>query len=52
MRSYVSRMNGEEGYGHYVLMYADSGELVDHAGPFDDEYDAEMVKRRADEWAE
>jgi len=32
-------------------MFDDANELVDYAGPFDDELDAEMVKRRALEWA-
>lgn len=37
-------------HGYYVYLTND-GELVDIAGPFDDEYDAEMAARRAEEWS-
>lgn len=37
--------------GFYVYMTDDSNELFDVAGPFDDEYDAEMAATRAEEWA-
>jgi hypothetical protein len=52
MRSYVYQTNMGDGHGWHVVMYSDnSGEVWDWAGPFEDEYDAEEVKVRADEWA-
>lgn len=40
------------GWAYFVELYDDAGgELLDDAGPFDDEHDAEMMRRRALEQA-
>lgn len=63
MKTYVYRMNStlkrnDDGtadntvavWGFYVFI-TDNNELVDVAGPFDDEHDAEMAAKRAMEYA-
>lgn len=51
LHSYIYRMTtAEDGPGLYVHLYNGS-ELVDISGPWSDEYDAEMARRRAEEMA-
>ena len=38
-------------HGFYVYINNDNNETVDIAGPFDDELDAEMARRRIEECA-
>lgn len=51
MKTYVYRLNDEDGLGFYVYITDDRGELFDIAGPFDDELDAECARIRIEEVA-